>query len=65
MTEKELAWSIESYMRTHGAHGVAFELIVAGGPNCACRMRRPRDAPLLAGEPIVIDIGAEVDGYRC
>ena len=27
-------------------------------------MRRPGDAPLLAGEPIVIDMGARVDGYR-
>lgn len=64
MTELELAWSIESYMRTHGAHGVAFELIVAGGPNSALPHARPGDAQLLAGEPIVIDIGAEVDGYH-
>ncbi len=64
MTELELAWSIESYMRTHGAHGVAFELIVAGGPSSALPHARPGDAPLRAGEPIVIDIGAEVDGYH-
>lgn len=64
MTELDLAWSIESTMRTHGAHGVAFELIVAGGPNGALPHARPGDVPLRAGEPIVIDIGAEVDGYH-
>lgn len=64
MTESELAWSIESYMRTHGAHAVAFELIVGGGPNSALPHARPGDTPLAAGEPIVIDIGAEVDGYH-
>jgi Xaa-Pro aminopeptidase len=64
MTELELAWSIESYMRTHGANNVAFDLIVAGGPNSALPHAEPGDNPLLAGEPIVIDIGAEVDGYH-
>lgn len=64
MAELQLAWSIESHMRTLGAHAVAFELIVAGGPNSALPHARPSDAPLLLGEPIVIDIGAEVDGYR-
>jgi Xaa-Pro aminopeptidase len=64
MTENELAWSIESYMRTHGADAVAFELIVAGGPNSALPHARAGDAALVPGEPIVIDIGAEVDGYH-
>lgn len=64
ITEQQLAWSIESHMRTHGAHAVAFELIVAGGPNSALPHAHPSDAPLLAGEPIVIDIGAEIDGYH-
>ena len=31
MTELELSWIIESYMRIHGAESVAFELIVSGG----------------------------------
>ncbi len=64
MTEKDLAWAIESYMRTHGADSVAFELIVAGGANAALPHARPTDAPLLAGQPIIIDIGAKVDGYH-
>lgn len=64
MTEAELSWIIESYMRTHGAQGVAFDLHVACGPNGARPHAHTSDAPLLAGEPIVIDMGAKVSGYR-
>jgi Xaa-Pro aminopeptidase len=64
MTEVELAWIIESYMRTHGAEGVAFDLHVASGPNGARPHAHTSDKPLQAGEPIVIDMGAKVDGYR-
>jgi Xaa-Pro aminopeptidase len=63
MTEMEIAWRIESYMRTHGAEGVAFELIVAAGPNGARPHARAGQRPVQAGEPIVIDIGARVAGY--
>ncbi len=64
MTELELSWIIESYMRTHGAEGVAFELIIACGPNGARPHARASDARLVAGEPIVIDMGARVNGYN-
>jgi Xaa-Pro aminopeptidase len=63
ITELELAWRIETFMRTHGAEGVSFELIVAGGPNGARPHARATRAPLPLGEPIVIDIGARVNGY--
>ncbi len=63
MTEKELAWIIESYMRVHGAEAVSFDTIVACGPNGARPHARASDAPLVAGQPIVIDMGARVDGY--
>jgi Xaa-Pro aminopeptidase len=64
MTELELAWIIESYMRTHGAQGVAFDLHVASGPNGARPHAHTSEKKLQAGEPIVIDMGAKVDGYR-
>ena len=64
MTELELSWIIESYMRSHGAQLVAFDLIIACGPNGAKPHARAGDAPLAAGEPIVIDMGARVDGYN-
>lgn len=64
MTETELAWAIESYMRTHGATSTSFDIIVACGPNGARPHARASAAPLVAGEPIVIDMGATVGGYR-
>ncbi len=63
MTERDLAWSIESYMRTHGAEAPAFDIIVACGPNGARPHAHAGDDLLVAGEPIVIDMGAKVDGY--
>ncbi|MBN1138160.1 MAG: aminopeptidase P family protein [Anaerolineae bacterium] len=63
MTELQVAWLIESYMRTHGASKVAFDLIVAAGPNGALPHAHPSDRAIQAGEPIVFDLGCVVDGY--
>jgi Xaa-Pro aminopeptidase len=63
MTERELAWLIESTMHTLGAQASAFDIIVAGGPSGARPHAKASDAPLPAGQPIVIDMGAKVDGY--
>ncbi|MCD6289222.1 MAG: aminopeptidase P family protein [Anaerolineae bacterium] len=64
MTEEDLAWVMERYMREHGAEGVAFEFIIAGGPKGALPHAHPGPDPLPTGQPIVIDMGACVDGYR-
>ncbi|MHB0877145.1 MAG: M24 family metallopeptidase [Anaerolineae bacterium] len=64
VTEAEAAWFIETYMRTHGAESVAFELIVAGGANGAMAHARPGAHRIQAGEPVVVDIGARVNGYN-
>jgi len=63
MTEQQAAWEIESYMRRHGASKVAFDLIVAAGPNGALPHARASDHIVQPGEPIVVDIGCVVDGY--
>jgi len=63
MTEREAAWEIEAYMRTHGATKLAFDLIVAAGPNGALPHAHPSDRPIQPGEPIVFDIGCVCDGY--
>jgi Xaa-Pro aminopeptidase len=63
MTEQQAAWEIERRMRELGAAGVAFELIVASGPNSALPHARPSARLLQKSEPIVIDIGARIDGY--
>jgi len=64
MTEKEVAWELEVFMRTHGAEKVAFDLIVASGPNGAMPHATVSERVIRAGEPIVIDLGAMVDGYN-
>jgi Xaa-Pro aminopeptidase len=63
ITERELAWRIESTMRDLGADGPAFPVGVAAGPHGARPHHDPSDRPLEESEPIVIDMGAVVDGY--
>ena len=63
MTEIEVAWEIEKYMRENGSGTVPFELIVAAGPNSALPHAHPSDRPIQTGEPIVMDIGANYQGY--
>jgi Xaa-Pro aminopeptidase len=63
LTEKQVAWEIEKYMREHGAEGIAFDPIVAAGPNAAVPHHSPTDRPIGAGEPVTIDCGARLNGY--
>jgi Xaa-Pro aminopeptidase len=62
-TEGQVAWEIEKRLREGGAENMAFPPIVAGGPNSARPHHHPGDYPLAAGEPIIIDMGARIDGY--
>jgi Xaa-Pro aminopeptidase len=64
MTEQEVAWELEVYMRTHGAEKVAFDLIVGAGPNGALPHHEVSERVIGAGEPIVMDLGARVAGYH-
>jgi len=63
VTEKAVAWEIETFIRTHGGDDVAFDLIVGSGPNGAMAHAEPGDRRIQEGEPIVLDLGARVDGY--
>ena len=63
ISEKEIAWRMETAMREFGADGTSFGTIVAAGPNGAMAHHRPSDRIVQAGEPIVIDMGARVGGY--
>ena len=63
MTEREVAWRMEVAMRDLGADGLSFETIVAAGPNGAMAHHRPSDRTIGRGEPIVLDMGAQVGGY--
>lgn len=64
MTEKEGAWMLESFMRTHGADAIGFDPIVAGGPNAALPHAIPTDRKIETGEPLTLDFGASVEGYK-
>jgi Xaa-Pro aminopeptidase len=62
-TERDVAIALEFEMRRRGAERPSFETIVAAGPHGALPHATPRDVPIPAGELVVIDWGAEVDGY--
>ncbi len=63
MTEKELAWVLERFLREEGSESLPFPVIVASGPNSALPHAQPTDRPIQEGEPVVIDLGARVNGY--
>jgi Xaa-Pro aminopeptidase len=63
MQERDLAWELERHMRENGATGMAFPIIVASGPNAAMAHHQPGERTLREGDPLIVDMGAEVDGY--
>jgi len=62
-TEAEVAWDLRAAMHGLGAEDVAFEAIVAGGERGALAHAIPGERRIAAGELVVIDCGARVDGY--
>ena len=64
VTEAEIQQTLDDAIRASGASGPAYETIVASGPNSALPHARPTDRKLQAGDLVVVDVGAEVDGYR-
>ena len=64
LTEKELAWALEKQMREDGADGMAFPVIVASGPNSALPHHQTSSRRLQAGDVIIVDMGAELNGYK-
>ena len=63
MTEKEVAWEIEKSLREGGSEAMPFDIIVASGPNSAMPHAKPSSRTIQSGEPIIIDIGANCEGY--
>jgi Xaa-Pro aminopeptidase len=64
MTERQVAWELESFFRGNGAEGLAFDSIVLAGPRAAMPHGRPSDAVIERGNVLLIDFGCAVDGYR-
>jgi Xaa-Pro aminopeptidase len=63
-SERELAIALERAMTDHGADGLAFETIVAGGPNGAIPHHSPGARRLEAGDLVTVDCGARLGGYH-
>ena len=61
-TEREVARACEARMRELGAEP-SFPPIVAGGANGALPHAEPEEREIGAGELVVFDMGAELDGY--
>ena len=63
-TEQSVAWRLEKAMREGGAEALAFDIIVAAGPNGAMAHHRADDTPIREGQPVVMDFGAKYQGYN-
>src|SRR5947199_1522610 len=64
VTEKEVQWEITRTMIALGADKLAFETIVASGPNGSMPHARPSQRHIQRGELITIDMGAHYKGYN-
>ena len=66
MTEKQVAWEMEMFLRGNGAPRLGFDSIVGSGPNSALIHGRPSDRVIgSSGAPelLLCDFGCEIDGY--
>jgi Xaa-Pro aminopeptidase len=62
-TEREVALDLEFTMRRMGAQAASFPPIVAAGEHGALPHATPREVPIPAGTLVVVDWGAQLDGY--
>lgn len=63
MNEYQVESLLESFMRHHGASGVAYNSIIGGGHNATILHYVENNMPLRDGDLILIDAGAEYQGY--
>ena len=63
MNEGQVESFMEAYMRDKGASGVAYNSIIGGGDNATILHYVENNMPLKDGDLILIDAGAEYEGY--
>ncbi len=63
MTEKQIALEIEKYFLEHEADELAFETIVASGPNSSKPHAKTTNRQIDLGDCITIDFGCKYKGY--
>ena len=65
LTEVDVRNELDHTMRRLGASGPSYDTIVASGPDNAARPHHePGTRRIVAGDTVVIDVGALVDGYH-
>ena len=64
ITEIEIARELEIFWKRKGSQGVAFESIIAFGPNSSMPHYRPGDVKLKKGMPVLVDIGVNYKHYH-
>jgi Xaa-Pro aminopeptidase len=62
-TELDVAAEVESELRRAGFERVAFDTIVAAGPNAALPHARASQRRIEGGDLVVLDFGGVLDGY--
>lgn len=62
-SELELARVLQDSMLAHGADAVAFETLVASGPNSALPHHRAGQRRIQSGDVVILDYGCRVRGY--
>ena len=62
-SERDVAWDLQAEYHRLGAEGEAFGAIVATGDHGAQAHALPGERVIRAGELVVVDTGARVDGY--
>lgn len=63
-TERDVARALDALVLDGGADGPAFDTIVASGPNASRPHHQCSNRPLSPGDLVIIDFGAEFQGYR-
>lgn len=63
-SERQIRNRLDQLMRDAGADDVAFETIVATGPNGARPHHEPSHDIVQNGHGVIIDMGAMIEGYR-
>ncbi len=64
VSELELKNKLEQMMLDNGSSHPAFDTIIASGPNAAMPHAIATSRKIKANEPIIIDVGGTVEGYK-
>jgi Xaa-Pro aminopeptidase len=63
-SEREIAWRLRELVHAHGGDDLAFDSIVASGPNGALPHAHPTQRIVERGELVTVDWGVRADGYN-